>query len=178
MSPDGRRVAVGVFQPVVWVGLHPHRLRQGPAGGVIRVEGRPVVHGEDALRPAGDHVEAGVRRDPVEPRPERASAFHPSEASPGPQERILEGVLGVVKRAEHPVAVSVKLGLVGLDEAAEGILVALAGRGEKLVLLENRCVERTHPHLTRPSPAAELIATAMNSPEGKQSYGERREAAP
>jgi hypothetical protein len=46
--------------------------------------------------------------------------------APGAQKRLLEGVFGVVQRAEHPVAVDVELPPVRLGQAAEGRLVARA----------------------------------------------------
>ena len=50
------------------------------------------------------------------------------QPAPGAQQRLLQRVLGVVDRAEHPVAVRVQLPAVGLDEPREGGLVAAAGR--------------------------------------------------
>jgi hypothetical protein len=47
----------------------------------------------------------------------------------------LERVVGVVHRAEHPVAVSVKLGPVRPDEPAKGMTVAAAGALEQGPLL-------------------------------------------
>jgi hypothetical protein len=39
-----------------------------------------------------------------------------------------------VQRAQHPIAVSVELGSVALDEAAIGVRIALASSLEELVL--------------------------------------------
>ena len=99
------------------------------------IDRRPVVDRQHALRALRDHVQAGVGRDPVEPGAQRASPLEPRQAAPRAQQRVLERVLGVVDRAEHPVAVRVELAAMGLDEAGEGILVAAPGRLEQLSLL-------------------------------------------
>jgi len=48
------------------------------------------------------------------------------------------GVLGVVYRAEHPIAVRVKLRSVGLDETPKGVVVASDGRVEQPSLRRGR----------------------------------------
>ncbi len=50
-------------------------------------------------------VEAKVSGDPVEPGADRGASLEPSEALPGGQQRVLQGVLGVLEGSEHPVAV-------------------------------------------------------------------------
>ena len=77
-----------------------------------------------------DRVQADVGRDPVEPRPQRPRALEAVESAPGPEQRLLERVLGVLQRAEHPVAVRVQLPAVRVDERAEGLAVPSAGRLE------------------------------------------------
>ena len=57
-----------------------------------------------------DQLETAVRRDPVEPRAQRAAALEAGQRAPCAQQRVLEGVVGVVDRAEHAVAVRVQLG--------------------------------------------------------------------
>src|SRR5256885_563586 len=53
----------------------------------------------------------------------RRPALEPGVGPPRPQQRFLHGVLGVVHRAEHPVAMREQLAAVRLDEAGE-LLVA------------------------------------------------------
>src|SRR6185437_1937292 len=84
--------------------------------------------------PAFDRVQRRVGRDPVEPRAQRASPFEARQTPPGPQQRVLQGVLGVVNGAEHAIAVGVQRAAVGLDEAAIGLLVAAAGGVEEVAL--------------------------------------------
>jgi hypothetical protein len=122
-------------EALVGVGLQPDRLDQRLARTLVGVGGRPVVDRQHALRPPGDGVEAGVGGDPVEPAPKRAAALEPGQPPPGPQQGVLEGVLGVVNRAEHAVAVGVELGSVGLDQEAVGVLVAPASPLEQRALL-------------------------------------------
>jgi MFS family permease len=51
--------------------------------------------------------------------------------APGGQERLLKNILGVLNRAEDPVAVQLELPMVGVDEPAERLLVSRAGAGER-----------------------------------------------
>ena len=77
------------------------------------------------------HVEACVGRDPVEPRPEREApaGTEALAAPPSAQERLLDEVLGVLERAEHPVAVHLQLTAVALDERGErGLLTRVRHR--------------------------------------------------
>ena len=48
-----------------------------------------------------------------------AAVAQPRRAAPRAQQRLLQRVVGVVDRAEHPVAVRVQLGPVRLDEVRE-----------------------------------------------------------
>ena len=86
-------------------------VRVGPDPGDLadRVE-RP------ARRPAvgaPDRVEADVRRDPVQPRAQGRRAVEGVAAAPRPEVRLLDGVLGLLEVAEHPVRVDVELAAVG-----------------------------------------------------------------
>ena len=49
---------------------------------------------------------------------------------PGAEERLLDDVLGILERAEHPVAVHLQLGPVALDEPGKRGLVAGPRRGD------------------------------------------------
>jgi hypothetical protein len=55
-----------------------------------------VVERQHAVGPALDEVERGVRRDPVQPRPQRAGLLLLVDRPPRAQQRVLEGVLGVL----------------------------------------------------------------------------------
>ena len=70
---------------------------------------RAEIHRPGTAPSRAEHVEADVRRDPVEPGAERRATLEPVEALPGADERVLHGVLGVERRAEHPVAVAGQL---------------------------------------------------------------------
>jgi hypothetical protein len=56
---------------------------------------------------------------------------------PGGQERILDGVLGVLGRAEDAVAVQLQLTPVLLDQLGEGLRVAGLGPGDQISVDEN-----------------------------------------
>ena len=114
--------------------LEPDRLgvRLGQPG--MRIPRRALVLREDERAPPLGQPQRRVRRDPVEPRADRAAALEPRQPAPGAQQRVLQRVLGVLGRAEHPVAVRVELAPVRRDEPPVGVLVAGARRVEQLLL--------------------------------------------
>ena len=56
---------------------------------------------------------------------------------PGGEERLLDGVLGVLDRAEEAVAVQLQLTPVSLDQLGEGIRVAGLRPGDQISIDEN-----------------------------------------
>ena len=73
---------------------------------VVRVApGAPSADGHQPAAAVLQGVQADPGRDPVEPGPDRRALLEVREPPPGPQIRLLYGVLRVVQRAEHPVAV-------------------------------------------------------------------------
>jgi hypothetical protein len=107
------------FEQPVGIGLEPWNLRERP----------PVLRGLDP-RPARERVQAGVRRNAVEPGAERRVAAEGLPLPPGPEEGFLDGVLRIFQRAEHPVAVHLQFSAVALDERGERCLVACPRSGE------------------------------------------------
>src|SRR5204863_9831466 len=102
------------------------------------------------LAPAAlaDRGEAPVGRDLVEPRPDETALVEAADAAPRAHERLLHRVLGVVQRAEHPVAVRLQLATVRRDQLLEGAGVAGArgveqrgerGHGSILPVAMNLC---------------------------------------
>src|SRR5437667_9373218 len=72
---------------------------------------------------ACDRGEADVRGDGVQPGAELRTRLVAVGAFPRAQHRLLERVVGVVERAEHPVAVEVERPPVWLDQERERLLV-------------------------------------------------------
>ena len=89
--------------------LDPGHLRQGVQVRLDRLARRPEIHGPRPALAGVQHVEAHVRRDPVEPRAQRCTALEAVETSPGAEQGLLHGVLGLERRAEHSVAVGGEL---------------------------------------------------------------------
>ena len=117
---DVGRVAVGADAVV------RHRFDPGAARARLteqrrqrRRRGRQVDRQRTAF-PAAERVEADIRGNAVEPGPERGPAVEAVEAAPGPDHRLLDGVLGVVHRPEHPVAVSGQLAAVPVELQLQG----------------------------------------------------------
>ncbi len=129
----------------------------------MRVGGWAVVDGQHALRPLRDLVEAGVGGDRVEPGAQRAALGELRQAAPGPQHRLLQGVLGIVDRAEQAVAVGVELAAVGVGELPEGPFVASARGLEQLPLgCAGSCRRRPHRLPTYPVAIVSIRAAAMS----------------
>src|SRR6202000_1772206 len=65
-----------------------------------------------------------VGGDGVQPRPRRALLAQAGRAAPRAHQRLLECIVGIVRRSEHAVAVCMELGAVLLDEIGEVPLFA------------------------------------------------------
>jgi hypothetical protein len=129
----GAGEAVAQAEAGVGVRLDPDRLDERLARPGVRVGRGAVVDRQHAvLLLTLDEVQAGVRGDRVEPRADRAAALEALEPAPRAQGDLLHRVLGVVDRAEHPVAVRVQLRAVGLEQPLIGPFVAPAGRFEQI----------------------------------------------
>jgi hypothetical protein len=89
----------------------------------IWLEAGVHLHGAIALAPL-DEAQRDVGRDAVQPRLQRSAGLVAGQPAPRAQQRLLQGVVGVVHRAEHPVAMCVELGSVRFDQLGE----AAAGR--------------------------------------------------
>ena len=95
---------------------------------IVRVGRGAESIGSIRLGPSLDRLQAGVSGDPVEPGLERAAALESGQGPPGVQQRLLERVLGVLQRAEHPIAVSVQRCTMGSDQLAECVFRRRSGR--------------------------------------------------
>ena len=93
---------------------------------------RPEVHRTSAALPSAQHVEADVRGDAVEPGAEGRAAFETVDSAPGADERLLHGVLGLERGAEHPIGVGGQLDPVLLELPFE--LGGVGPGGERRVL--------------------------------------------
>jgi hypothetical protein len=71
-----------------------------------------------------DRIETRVGRDPVEPRSHRDSCLATLPVLPCAQQGVLDGILGVLQRAEHAVAMDQQFTAVALRESVERRFVA------------------------------------------------------
>ena len=126
LARDGhfRRVTFRRHDEAVRHGLDPRHLRERAADRAVRVPRGPEIHRTCATLSPVQQVEADVGRDAVEPRADRRAALETVEAPPGADKRVLHRVLGLERRAEHPVAVGGQLGAMLLEP-----LLELAGVG-------------------------------------------------
>jgi hypothetical protein len=97
------------------------------------------------LQAALEDPEAGVGRDPIEPGAERRTPVESAAASPRAKKRLLDRVLCILERAEHPVGVHPELAAIAFGELGEGILVAGNRSADDLLL---RWFHRRRPLLS------------------------------
>jgi len=90
---------------------------------------RSEVDGHCPSAPGCDAVEASTRGHGVQPRTQRAAALETRDPTPRSQQRVLQGIVGVVGGPQHAVAVGVQLVSKWFDEPSErgGVAVARPG---------------------------------------------------
>jgi hypothetical protein len=110
-------------EALVRIRLEPDRLDERLADVLAWPAGRAVADRQRALRPARVRVAAHVRRDLVQPGAKGAATPEPGKASPRAQQRLLESVVRIMDRAQHPVAVRVQLAAMALDDVSESLLL-------------------------------------------------------
>ena len=113
-------------QDFVRVGLDPDRLDHRFARPGVGLGGRSVVDRQHPLGASRDLVKAGVGGDRVQPRAQRAANLELREPAPGPEQRVLQRVLGIVHRPKHAVAMGMQLAAVALQQRSERRLIAAA----------------------------------------------------
>ena len=94
----------------------PRRFDLRHAGRCMRRGGLTKLVRQHALAPPFEFGEAYVGRDRVEPRAGRTRIAQAGGAAPSAQQRVLQRVIGIVHRAEHPVRVRMEFGPVTFDK--------------------------------------------------------------
>jgi hypothetical protein len=104
---------------------------------------------------AVEHVEACIRRDPIQPRPQRRPPLEPAKTLPRAQERLLHRVFGIVEQPQYPLAMHPELAPVAFDESRERRLVTRPRCDDNRIGLDSRLVYLGPSHhtffITRPS---------------------------
>jgi hypothetical protein len=116
------RYAHRILTERVGIRLEPHDLAEPGRRGRLNSDDVPRFRGASAGRT--QHVEAPVGGDPVEPSAHRGAALESGESLPGCEQRVLERILGVVERAEHPIAVHLQFSPMRLGQRAERLAVS------------------------------------------------------
>ena len=136
--------------------LQPRHLRLlGQVGLRIGARGTEPA-GQRAAVAALQRGQAGAGGDPVEPGPKRRALLEPVIGPPGAQVGLLHEILGVVYRAEHPVAMRQQLAPVRLRPWQELLLLdrAVRHRHDLSCPLPIQTRQRTRTHRS----ARELLA--------------------
>jgi hypothetical protein len=89
-------------------------------------------------------IQRAIGGDPVQPGTDRRAFLELLKAAPRGEQRLLEQVLGVVRRADDPVGMQLEFLPVGVGQLAERILLAGPRTGEDL-LGHGRILARTLP---------------------------------
>ena len=157
------------LQQAIGKGLEPCDLGRAQATAATLFLGGPGERRPSVV--ARDRVEARVGRHAIEPGTEWRPVLEALSVAPGAEEGVLEGVLCVVERPEHPVAVDQQLAAVPLGESGEGGLVTrpngrgggFAGSVHRLALVHLPPIPVPAPRLAAclpliPPGAAKLIA--------------------
>jgi hypothetical protein len=152
---------------------HDGRFRIVPAVGHEVVEQRVRIRLQPqhlARHQRRARVQAGVRRDLVQPRPQRGAALERVAAAPRSKERLLDEILGLLEGSEHPIAMHVQLAAMLLDAFAEPRAIELdvcrgghthmTGVVREIIAPSRRCVRGS----AAPSPGASSAGTAVGSP--------------
>ena len=114
----------------VGIGLEPHHIPH--PGRLRRVGGE---NGPVHLRSptsGSPCVEAATGGDPVQPGPDRGTALESPEATPRGQQGLLQRILGILDRSEHPVTVHLQLAPVGIGELGERRTVSVPGHADQI----------------------------------------------
>jgi hypothetical protein len=116
------------FQKSVRVRLQPRQIGRGrkrSAG--IRRRRAHLMRQHSSWQPL-QRIQAKVRGDPVKPGPEQRTALEFGAPPPRPQECLLHVILGILHRAEHPIAVHLQLAPVHLGQPRESVFIPSAHR--------------------------------------------------
>jgi hypothetical protein len=127
------------------VRLRPRRSIGEPINERIRIRFQPQ-HLTEAFRPRklgrlhldytfhsrtgttrAQDVQAAAGGHAIEPGAYRGPALERTQSAPGRDQRLLESILRIVKRAEHPIAMQVQFVTMPIDELAKGCLVSRLG---------------------------------------------------
>src|SRR5262249_50698457 len=107
----------------VRVGLEPEHLSlPARCGEYVHLNPQPGGVWAPPRRP--QHVQAPAGGDTVEPGAQRRTTLEARESLPRGHQRLLQRVLGVLCRAEDPIAVNVQLPPLRGNELAKRLLVA------------------------------------------------------
>ena len=122
------RLSLLVPEQLVGVRLDPNRLGQrlGERFAWVVATARRAWHFTPLA--ALEDAQRGIGGDRVEPGAKRAASLEPGASLPGAQQRLLERIVRVVNRAQHPVAVRVKLAAVRLGQLGEGGFIGIPNR--------------------------------------------------
>ena len=127
-GPSG--MSIDTLEERVGIRLEPHDFTEPRRLGWFNLGHVPLLGRTSAGR--AKRIETSVGGDPVEPGADRGAPLEVSQALPGGQQRLLQGVLGVLQGSEHPVAVRLQLSAVRFGQLAECVAVSGPRPGDQV----------------------------------------------
>ena len=94
---------------------------------------RNELHIEAVTAEPARLIDAGADKQPVEPRVEAVVAAERGEVSPGPDERLLDGVLGLIRVPQDQSRGCVQPSDCGGRECGEGVMIASSSSGHEFL---------------------------------------------
>ena len=135
------------WKPPIGIRLKPRKFRGGSHRLGAVDDWRPQVPWHDPGRSPLERIEAGVRRDAIEPRTDCLRSQVALSLPPCLEEGLLDEIVGIVQRSEHTVAVEVELPPMPLEQRTEinGRLtthLTIGSRGQR----RSQAAESWQPH--------------------------------
>ena len=118
-------------------GLDPLDFCVGSTGHLVGITRRSQGQGVNPAFPRAQGVKADIGGNAIQPSSEWAGGVIGLKSAPRPDERVLERVLGVGSRSQHPVTVAKEGSLMWSNSCSEGSFITLDRTSDGYVVLSS-----------------------------------------